>query len=475
MLLNRTRELGYLNDRYKLRRAEIVVLYGRRRVGKTALLFEWSEDKPRIFFFARRADKSTLLAELSQEIQTFATGRGHGRETGPNSRAMFNFPSWAAAFQAVAELAARQRLVVVLDEFPYLVEADPELPTLIQREWDMRLQHTQVFLVLTGSLQSVIRQQVLDPAAPLYRRHTWPFELKPLTLADLPAFFPRYRAEELVETYAVLGGMPYYLISVDPQASLMTNIRRHILAPQGSLFAEIRLQLHEELRGNIENSLAILRAIASGAHRRAEIARLSGLPTRSTDHHLTTLVELGILEYRQAVERIRNPRRWGTYHLRDPFFRFWHRWVLPHEDYLTIGRRQDEVADQVQQAMPRIVAPIWEEVARRHLLVASADGTIPIRFEEIGSWWSGRAQIDVVAVNRAERRVLFGEAKWTREPLTEGVLDTLIDRGNHWLGGDTGWDVHYALFGREFGQACVERAGQEPGFYFFTPTDIVEA
>ena len=464
MFLNRTRELGYLDDHYQARRAEIVVLYGRRRVGKSALLFEWTEDKPRVFFFARRAESATLLAEFSQEIQTFAAGIP--------ALPTFTYPSWAAAFQAIAELTAQQRVIVVLDEFPYLVEANPELPTLIQREWDMRLQHTQVFLVLTGSLQSVIHQQVLDPTAPLYRRHTWPFELKPLTLSDLPAFFPSFTPEQLVETYAVLGGMPYYLISVDPQAGLLTNIRRHILAPQGSLFAEVRLQLHEELPGNIESSLAILRAIASGAHRRAEIARLSGLPARSADHHLATLVELGILEYRRAVERIRRADRWGTYHLRDPFFRFWHQWVLPHEDYLAIGRRQDEVADQIRQALPRIVAPVWEDVARRHLLVASAAGAIPIRFEEIGSWWSSTAQIDVVGVNRAERRVLFGEAKWTRELLTESILDTLIDRGNRWLDGDTGWDVHYALFAREFG-AVREQAGQEPGLYFFTPADIL--
>lgn len=464
MFLNRTRELGYLTDRYQTSRAEIAVLYGRRRVGKSALLFEWVQGKPHIFFFARRADKSTLLAEFSQEIQAFATGH-------PAPPA-FTYSTWTAAFQSLAELSAQQRLIVVLDEFPYLVEADPGLPALLQREWDLRLQHTQIFLALTGSLQSVIRQQVLDPSAPLYRRHTWPFELKPLTLADLPAFFPGYAPGQLVETYAVLGGMPYYLISVDPQASLFTNVKRHILAPQGSLFAEIRLQLHQELHGNIENSLAILRAIASGSHRRAEIARLSGLPTRAADHHLATLVELGILEYRQAVDRIRHADRWGSYHIRDPFFRFWHQWILPYEDYLAIGRRQDEVADQIRQAMPRIVAPVWEEVARQHLLVASADGRIPIRFEEIGSWWSGEAQIDVVGVNRVERRVLFGEAKWTREPMAEGALDTLIDRGTSWLGGDTGWDVHYALFAREFGQVR-ERAGQEPGFHFFTPADIL--
>jgi hypothetical protein len=463
MFLNRARELGYLNDRYQTRKAELVVLYGRRRVGKSALLFEWSERKPHVFFFARRTEKSVLLAEFSQAIRAFAD---------PPAPDDFTYPSWSAAFRVLAELAASQRLIVALDEFPYLVEADPELPTLIQREWDTRLQHTQIFLILTGSLQSVIHQQVLAPDAPLYRRHTWPFELKPLTLADLPAFFPTYTPEKLVETYAVLGGMPYYLISVDPTTSLMANIKKHVLAPQGSLFAEIRLQLHEELHGNIERSLAILRAVAGGAHRRTDIARLSGLQARSVDHHLETLLESGILERRQAVERIRHPDRWGAYHLRDPFFRFWHQWVLPHEEYLAIGRRQDEVADRIRLGMPQIVAPIWEETARRHLLTASAGGVIPFRFDEIGSWWDKDAQIDVVGVNRAERRVLFGEAKWRREPAGEGTLNTLIDRSARWLGGDTGWDVHYALFAREFGR-LRERAGHEAGLYFFTPNDLL--
>ena len=180
---------------------------------------------------------------------------------------------------------------------------------------------------------------------------------------------------------------------------------------------------------------------------------------------------MGILEYRKAVERIRNADRWGAYHLRDPFFRFWHQWVLPNEDYLAIGRRQEDVADQIRQALPRIVAPIWEEGARHHALVASADGVIPFHFEEIGSWWTGDAQIDIVGVNRSEHRVLFGEAKWAREPMTEGVLEKLIDRGNRWLGGDSGRAVHYALYAREFGQVR-ESAGQEPGFYFFRPEDI---
>jgi len=150
MFLNRTRELGYLSERYAAGRAEIVVLYGRRRVGKSALLFEWSEGKPCIFFFARRADKATLLGEFSQVIRAFSAD-----SPAPDD---FTYPSWGAAFSAIAELAAERRLVVILDEFPYLVEADPELPTLLQREWDLRLQHTQIFLALSGSIQSVIQQ-----------------------------------------------------------------------------------------------------------------------------------------------------------------------------------------------------------------------------------------------------------------------------------------------------------------------------
>ena len=196
MFLNRTRELGYLSERYAAGRAEIVVLYGRRRVGKSALLFEWSEGKPCIFFFARRADKATLLGEFSRAIRTFSTNSPSAPEGPSGTPDDFTYPSWGAAFSVLAELATERRLVIILDEFPYLVEADPELPTLLQREWDLHLQHTQIFLVLSGSIQSVIQQQVLDPTAPLYRRHTWPFELKPLTLADLPAFFPRYTAEQ---------------------------------------------------------------------------------------------------------------------------------------------------------------------------------------------------------------------------------------------------------------------------------------
>ncbi len=467
MFLNRERELGYLDSRYSRQDAEIAVIYGRRRVGKSALAFEWSKDKRRVFFFAQRLDSDTLLRQFSHELALLDKSKAE-------VPADFSYPDWESAFRAMGDLTQTSRLVAVIDEYPYLVEMVPGISTVLQKVWDLALQHTNLFLILTGSVLSVMRRHLLVSEAPLYRRHTWPFELRPLRVNDLSAFFPRRSPAELVDTFAVLGGMPHYLISVDREAGLMQNIEQDILSPAGSLFDEPRLQLHEELRGDIESYMRLLGAIARGAHQRRDIATASGLnDTNKVGWHLGALVELGLVEYRQPVGRVSKPRQWGTYHLRDPFFRFWHRWVLPRRSYLEIGQGQQEVLDQIRQSMPYIVAPVWEEIARSFLYSATARGEIPMQIEEIGSWWSRDTQIDVVAVNRAERRVVFGEAKWQRATVTQADLDRLVSRGLRWLDGDTYWDVHYAFFAREFGRVS-DSAASDPHVHLYTPEDLVD-
>lgn len=466
MFLNRTRELGYLDARYRRPGAEIAVLYGRRRVGKSALVYEWSKDKPHLFFFAQRLDSATLLQQFSHEIALLT----HTEDAIPNN---FSYPDWESAFRAMGNLAQEQRLVVVIDEYPYLVEMVPGISTILQKVWDLALQNTKLYLILTGSLLSVMRRHLLEADAPLYRRHTWPYELQPLRVNDLHHFFPQRVPTEIVDTYAVLGGMPHYLVTIDRDATLLENIEQDILSPAGSLFDEPRLQLHEELRGDIENYLHILGAIARGAHHRIDITNQSGLADgNKTGWYLATLVELELVEHRQPVERAGKTQRWGTYHLRDPFFRFWHRWVLPRHSYLEIGQGQQEVLDQIRQNMFTIVAPVWEEIARSHLYTVTARGEIPMQIEEVGSWWSRQAQIDVVAVNRAERRVIFGEAKWQRATVTTEDVKRLINRGLRWLDGDAYWDVHYALFVREV-DSVSESVANDRRIHIYTPNDIM--
>ncbi len=465
MLRNRERELSYLDIRYASGRAELVVLYGRRRVGKTTLVYYWVQDKPHIFFFATQDDAATLLRRFSHLIQEAA-----GESLDP----AFTYPDWETALQALIPLARERRFAVVIDEFPRLVAAQPAIASYLQMVWDMELQHTQIFLVLTGSLLSVMRQQVLNPDAPLYLRHTWPFELKPLTVADLPAFFPTYAPVDVVETYAVLGGMPYYLISVDPSVDLLTNVRRAILEPTGPLFNEIPLQLHLEMRGmDVPLYMRILRAIAQGAHTRTEIMQAAGLAGGNLSHYLLTLQEMGLVVAQRPLERSGGQQRWARYHLQDPFLRFWQRFVAPRQAELEIGHGQEAVWHEIRLQMPHVVAPIWEQIARWHLLRSASQGGLP-PVAEVGSWWSRQVQLDVVGVDRRSRSVVFGEARWRQEPLTRRDLERLVERGQHWLrGSDAHWDVHYAIYARNLAPGLRTLAAQERNVHLFTPVEVM--
>lgn len=463
--LNRQRELTFLDQRYARNQAEIAVLYGRRRVGKSALLYHWSQDKPHFFFWSRRETTELALVRFREELQ-----RAMGAEAD-----VAPFTSWADAFDTLGKWAADQQIIAVIDEFPYLVEKSPEISTTLQELWDRRLQHSKLYLALTGSAMSVMLREAVDATAPLYKRHTWPFQLKPLRLYDLPPFFPKRTPVELVETYAVFGGMPFNLTNLDRETTLQKNIRREILSPAGSLFAEPLVQLHEEVRtGDPILFMRVLAAIAQGNHRRSEIANHAGLPdVRQIDHYLSTLMELGLVQRRVPLGRRPAVRQWGLYHIIDPFYRFWHRWVLPRREILEIGHGLEPTLDQLRHNWPQFIAPIWEELAQTHLYVASGR-EFPFFVSEVGCWWSAKAQIDVVGVNRNERRVVLGEAKWLNVPMTIKHLDELMARGQHWLAGETGWDVHYALFSRSgFGSELQELADNEREVHLFTPEALL--
>jgi len=467
MLHNRVRELGYLNTRYAGRRAELVILYGRRRVGKTSLVHHWVQDKPYLFFFATEDDSVTLLRRFSQLVQG---------ATGGAVEPTFTYPDWESALRALVPLAANGRFIVVIDEFPRLVAAYPPITSYLQMIWDMALQHTQLFLILTGSLLSVMRRETLAADSPLYLRHTWPFELKPLTVSDLPAFFPTYHADALIETFAVLGGLPYYLISVDPTRDLLTNIRQAILTPTGSLFNEIPLQLYLELQGmDVRFYMRVLQALAQGAHTPQAIGATTGFQGKNLSHYLHTLQELGLVVAREPLERSPQTQRWARYHLTDPFLAFWQRFVEPHQAELEIGVGQETLWQTIRLALAQVTAPIWEQIACVHLLRQSRQNGLP-PISEVGSWWNRRAQLDVVGVDRHSHSVVFGEARWRQEPFTRQHLEHLMAQSQAWLhGSDAHWDVYYAIYARNPTPGLQALVEQERNLYLFTPEVVVNS
>lgn len=476
MFLNRVHELADLEAHYGSQRAEFVVLWGRRRVGKTSLVWAFCQEKPHVFYFSERASADYLLREFSQALCAVAEP---GTTCGERSRTTispdFTYPDWHTAFRQMGELASKNRLIVVIDEFPYLAESVSGASTALQKAWDLHLSASHLFLVLTGSTLSVMSHHVLDASAPLYGRHTWGLELKPLLIYDLPAFLPAYTPTQLVETYAVIGGMPGYIQQFDDQRPVLDNIARQIISAGGALFGTARLTVFEELADPGLN-FKVLEVIASGAHKPADIARLAAIRDRHPLRRiLLRLTEVGLVEARRPVERDRGRERQPGYFIADPYLRFWFHYVKPHARLLEMREGENLVLEELRDQWAQLVAPAWEEIARTHLWRLSARGQFPFRLEEVGSWFSAHAQLDVVGLNRGERRVVFGEARWRRQPATVQTLEQLVNRSRTWLGRDPDWEVHYALFARTFGPELQELAAAEGDVHLYTPEDVLAA
>ncbi len=451
MFVDRERELAFLERAWSSERAEFIVVYGRRRVGKTALLRTFCADRSHTFWVASLSSETLLRQGFTQAL--WQTVHPENPEPG------FTYERWERAFQAMAELDAERRHVVVIDEFPYLVNADHSIPSVLQKVWDERLQHTHIMLVLCGSHIGMMEREVLVYRAPLYGRRTGQIHLHPLPLRAAVNFFPRYSPEQQIETYAVLGGIPAYLAQFDDQEPLLPNIERHILDPESYLYLEPQFLLREELR-EPRNYFAILQAIAQGRTRLNEIAQVTGLGRQVVSRYLAVLQDLHLVERRVPVtERQPDKSRKGIYRLRDSFLRFWFRFVAPHFSSLE-GGHTAPVARLVAAELPTFTGPAFEDLCRDWVMEQGTLGHLPFVPEQVGAWWERREEIDVMAIGKDA--ALFGECKWASRPVGTNILDDLkrkshapIQRGD--------WSrVHYALFSRSgFTPTLEARAGDE--------------
>ncbi|RPH57569.1 MAG: ATP-binding protein, partial [Chloroflexi bacterium] len=404
MFINRKSELEILARLYASERAELFVLYGRRRVGKTELLRAFCEDKPHLFFIATLSADGEQLATFSQQIWTF---------THPETPAGFSFPSWDAAFRALADLPGRP--IVILDEFTYLISGNKAIPSILQKAWDEHLKNTRVMLILCGSYIGMMETEVLGYQAPLYGRRTHSALLDPLDLPSAALFFPRYTAEQQFLAWAVLGGMPYYLRTFSDRKDIFANIRQHILDAQtGELFNEPRLLLMEELR-EPRNYFSILRAIAQGNTRLNAIAQASGVgAVNMVSRYLDLLQQMRLITRRvPATEFQPEKSKRGMYQIDDHFLRFWFRYVQPNQSSLDLGLTDAILNQRVRPDLEHFAAAAFEEASRQHIARLARQGQIPFLPERIGAWWERDVEIDVLAISHTEKQALVGECKWS--------------------------------------------------------------
>ncbi len=460
MFINREQELATLQNLYQSQRAELFVLYGRRRVGKTELLRAFCQEKRTVFFEADLGSEATLLAAFSRAIgETLYSNPG------------LAFTSWDAAFEEIARAAQSERLIVLLDEFGYLAQANPALPSILQRLWDTRLKDTRLFLILCGSYISVMEREALTYRAPLYGRRSGQCLLEPLDFRAAARFFPRYTAADQIRAYAILGGVPAYLLQFDDQKSIQSNIREAILSPHRFLNDEPRFLVREELRSPA-NYFSVLAAIASGNTRQNEIAQAAGLPSRDTaGPYLRMLQELRVVERQVPVtESHPHKSRKGIYRLRDHFFRFWFRFLYPHESALARGDIVGVFQRHIEPHLDDFVSSAFEEIARQHLSRLAIAKQLPFVPEQIGRWWDKNREIDVVAIG--EEALLVGECKWTSRPVGVNVLDGLKEASAGLLTQTRRDRILFALFARAGFTADLKGLAKTEGILLVEAEDM---
>lgn len=449
--VDRRRELKQLDDFYQRNQAGLLIVYGRRRVGKTSLLSHWlgqsTLSKPALFWTATTQGIQYQLRDFSQALMSLDPRLSNLPSTD------FTFATWDAAFNYLADLATLHSapLVVVIDEFTYLVQSDPAIVSLLQRAWDHRLSGMSgLRLILSGSLVGIMEKKVLSSQSPLYGRATALMQLRPLAFGAFVEIFPTWAPAERVAAYAVCGGIPSYLALFTESSNFTRGLREHCLRPGSIFLSDAALLLNERLHDPFVYG-SILAAIASGFHVWTEIARMAGVPENNLGHYIHTLQALGMVERRDPVLAEAGGRR-GRYHVSDPFLRFYYRFLLPHR---TAIEREDvaRVTQTISEDLRAFIGGyVFEELCREWTQTEASRDKLGFLPEQVGGYWSQKrghaVQLDVVAASRRDKRLFIGEAKWGDKPVAREVLVNLLERSQHMPQVAEGWLTQYALFAR---------------------------
>ncbi|HEY3228422.1 MAG TPA: ATP-binding protein [Roseiflexaceae bacterium] len=420
MFVDRTDELAMLEHLLMRQHGgELLLLYGRRRVGKTALLRHWASQNtlPWTYWMAQKEPAELQRRKLSAAIR--------GRAASPTAP---TFASWSELWDDIAALIRDDRRILVLDELPWAIEADGAMLSALQYAWDIHFQHSNLILVLCGS-QIRTMETILSQQTPLFGRLTAQYRLQPFPFEILRQFFPSWSPEAQVAVYAMVGGVPAYLSWFDANHSLSDNIRQSILAPASVALSEIELLLSDEVR-DIRTYLTVLNAIGEGAHALKDIANATLTASTNLTKYLSILQELRLVERRVPAtvpSALQHRSKQGRYHLTDPFHRFYFRFLRPRE--AEIAYQPDSVLGEIQAGLRAFVGQTaWEELARTWVFRQGIQGTLSFKPETIGSHWSRGVQADVVAVSWRERVVLVGECKWGADRVNRQVVRQLLEQ-----------------------------------------------
>jgi AAA+ ATPase superfamily predicted ATPase len=425
-------ELEALNTSFEASGHSFFVVYGRRRVGKTELLKEFCTNRPHVYYLAAQESEHRQREKFVEQIATYFDDRVPLIE------------GWDEAFEYTGEKLRDERHVIVIDEFPYLVEENDSLPLYVQAFVDEQLQHTDSMLVLCGSSVSTMESAILGHESPLYGRRTGQLDLSPFSFQQAREVIS-YDVTDAIRSYAVTGGTPMYLTLFDYELPLAENIIAEILSPSSLLYNEPEFLLRTELR-NPARYMSILEAVALGHTTPKEIAGAAGSGTGPLSKYLQRLRQLRLLDREVPVTASAKKSKRSQYRVSDEFLRFWFRYVEPNRS--SIEEAPEVVYEgSIEPDLAMHVSTTFEDVCQEVVWEGIRQGTLE-PYAEVGRWWYGEDEIDIVGLAPDDERMLLAECKWTAEPVGYELVERLRSKAEAVRWGPEGREVRFGLFSK---------------------------
>ena len=448
MFIGREQEMAKLNKMYCSNQFEFAVIYGRRRVGKTTLIREFCKDKKAIYFIAREANDKMNIENFSRDV--FAV-------TAKESEGNVLFSNWEKAFEYIYNISTKERIILVIDEYPYLASSNRSISSIIQAHIDMNLKETKLFLILCGSSMSFMEYQVLGYKSPLYGRRTAQFKIKPFNYYEASKLLTGYTVEEQAILFAITGGIPEYLVRINTKLNLEENIKELFLEESGHLYEEPINLLKQELREPSTYN-GIIEAIANGASRLNEISTKNGLESNKCSKYITSLIALGIIKKEKPINEGTSKK--SIYLLDDQMFRFWYRFIPRNMSSIVSGLGDIVYKKNILPDLPNYMGLAFEIICTQYLIEQNKKLALPFVFGNIGRWWGNnpkkkrQEEIDIVALD--DNNIIFGECKWRNELVGIKVYNELVEKSNLFKGYT---NKYYFLFSKSgFTKELVEQA-----------------
>jgi len=435
--IDREREMAFLQSEYDRSGSALVVLYGRRRVGKTTLIKAFIHDKPAVYFLATEESEK-------QNRQAFKDIIAHYTNNNLLQQAVLD--RWEPIFQALLDFRTDRKKVIILDEFQYLGKSEPAFPSIFQKIWDSILKDQSVMVILCGSLITMMESQTLNYNSPLYGRRTGQIRLKQILFEHFQAFYPGKTRRELIEYYAITGGVPKYIELFDHSADIFSAIQYNILDKSSFLFDEPYFLLQREVN-EVGSYFNLIRTIAAGNQKLSKIAGNLELKQTGLTKYLRTLINLDILE-REVPVTEDNPEtsKRGLYKIKDNFLRFWFLFILPNISYIESGHEELAMQKIRQNLVTNHISYVYEDVCLEKMWQLNAENQWDFHFDHVGRWWDGNNKIDIVALDRSGKDIIFGECKFCESKIGINILSSLEKKTESVIWKNTIRQNHYILF-----------------------------